>query len=107
MKSVTRDKENNDQMKTQKTLLKKKDCTGRKLSKGDIVRVVGLPNLSTMPATTRRESEPVFRYLKKKYKRIFAFSKDGLAEIEFRIREGNLPGLHTVSIEPRLLRQKQ
>ena len=88
------------------TILKRVDCTGQRISTGDLVRIVGLPNLSGMSTRTRRESEPVFRYLKGKYKRIFSFSPNGLAEIEFRIRKGKFSGLHTVWLEPYLLKQK-
>lgn len=83
------------------------DCVGNKLSAGDLVRIVGLPDLSTMAATTRRESAPVFRHLKGKYKKIAKFSKDGMAEIEFRILQGRYSGLHTVWLETALLRLKK
>jgi hypothetical protein len=55
----------------------------------------------------RWECKPVFKYLNRKYKKIFAFSKEGLAEIEFRIRKGRLSGLHTVWIEPHFLRRQK
>ena len=75
-------------------LQSREDCTGRKIYAGDLVRVVGLPDLSRMPTRTRQESEPVFRYLRGKYKKILSFGEDGLAEIEFRIMKGELSGLH-------------
>jgi len=89
-----------------KTLPNREDCAGRKMHAGDLVRIVGLPDLSSMPAITLRESEPVFRYLKGKYKKILSFSQNGLAEIEVRIRKGKLSGLHTVWLEPYLLRRR-
>jgi hypothetical protein len=89
-----------------KTLPIQKDCTGRNLHAGDLVRIVGLPDLSGMPTRTRRESEPVFQYLRGKYKRISSFNQNGLAEIELRIRKGKLSGLLTVWLEPYLLRWK-
>lgn len=83
-----------------------KDCRGLSISPGDVVRIIGLPNLSQMSGRTRKESEPVFRHLKGKYKKVCSFNHIGLAEIEFRIRDGKLAGLHTVWIEPSLLRRK-
>ena len=89
-----------------KKLQSREDCAGWKIHAGDLVRVVGLPDLSRMPTRTRQESEPVFRYLRGKYKKILSFGENGLAEIEFRIRKGKLSGLHTVWLEPYLLRRK-
>jgi hypothetical protein len=86
--------------------MKAKDCRGRNISVGDLVRIVGLPDLSKMPRRTQTESEPVFRYLIGKYKKIRSFNSIGWAEIEFRIRNGKLAGIQTVWIEPSLLRQK-
>jgi hypothetical protein len=89
-----------------KKLLKQEDCTGKKIYAGDLVQIVGYPDLSGMSPRARRESEPVFRYLRGKYKKVLSFSPNGLAEIEFRIRKEKLSGLHTVWLEPYLLRQK-
>ena len=86
--------------------MKRKDCVGQNISIGDLVRVVGIPDLSSMPQHAQKESMAVFRYLKGKYKRIRSFNRIGWAEIEFRIREGTLAGLHTVWIEPTLIRRK-
>jgi hypothetical protein len=89
-----------------KKLPSQEDCTGKKIYAGDLVRIVGYPDFSGMSHRTRRESEPVFRYLRGKYKKIRSFSQNGLAEIEFRIRKGKLSGLHTVWLESYLLRRK-
>lgn len=59
-----------------------------------------------MPERIRKESEPVLHYLKGKYKKIRSFNDIGWAEIEFRIRQGQLAGLHTVWLEPTLLKRK-
>ena len=93
-------------MKTKK-FGKTKDRLGFTLSPGDLVRMVGHPDLSTATIGARREMEPVFRFLQGKYKRIKAFSHEGWAEIEFKIRSGKLSGRHTVWIEPNLLRRKK
>jgi hypothetical protein len=77
------------------------------LSVGDLVRIVGLPGLSTMAATARRESVPVFRHLNGKYKKIVKFNKHGMAEIEFRILKRRYSGLHTVWLETALLHLKK
>jgi hypothetical protein len=86
--------------------MRRKDCAGENISIGDLVRVVGVPDLSRLSTRISKESEPVFRHLKGKYKKIRSFNDIGWAEIEFRIREGKLAGLHTVWVEPTLLRRK-
>src|SRR5262245_24993351 len=80
------------------------DAKGRRLRQGDIVRVVGAPDLSPMSQPGRRESEPVFAHIVGTYKKIDAFDKYGCAELNFSIRDGKHRGLHTVWIEPFLLR---
>lgn len=77
--------------------MRRKDCKGQNISIGDLVRVVGVPDLSRLSDRIRKESEPVFCHLKGKYKRIRSFNDIGWAEeIEFRIRQGKLAGLYTV-----------
>jgi hypothetical protein len=53
------------------------------------------------------ESLPVFRHLVGRYKRIREFDEHGFAWLSFRIRRGPLAGLHTVGIEPWLLRRRR
>ena len=83
------------------------DVTGKRIRVGDVVRVVGVPDLSTMAPTPRAESLRVFRYLVGRYKRVVAFDEQGLAELSFRIRSGRSRGDHTVWIEPHLLRVRR
>lgn len=83
------------------------DAYGVKIHVGDKVRVVGVPDLSGMAPSGRRESQPVFEYLVGKYKKIEAFDDDGLAELSFRIMKGAREGYHWVWIEPFLLKVKK
>lgn len=80
-----------------------KDRDGRRLSVGDKVRVVGVPDLSGMSKEGLAESLPVFRYLVGKYKRIAAFDEYGCARLDFAIPSGKFRGWHGVVIEPFLL----
>jgi hypothetical protein len=84
----------------------RKDASGRNLNAGDIVRVIGVPNLEGMSESGLLESLPVFRHLVGTYRRIERFDRHGFAELSFRVRRGPLAGLHSVAIEPFLLRRK-
>ena len=84
-----------------------KDSTGERLKVGDIVRIVGVPDLSGMHPASRAESLPVFQHLVGKYKRVREFDEHGLVWLMFRIREGQHSGLHTVGIEPWLLKKRR
>jgi len=82
--------------------LPRQDRRGRRLSVGDIVRVVGIPDLRG--ELLIRESLPVFRHMLGTYRRIRAFNEYGLAEIHLRILRGRPRGIHAVWLEPTLLR---
>jgi hypothetical protein len=82
------------------------DRDGIPLQRGDTVRIVGVPDLSQMDDESRREAEPVFRYLLNKYKRIKDFDERGHAEIEFRIPPEKTRACHSVWIEPCLLKRR-
>ena len=87
--------------------LASKDVTGERLNVGDIVRVIGVPDLSGMSVECRAESLPVFQYLVGKYKRIAEFDEYGMAWLWFKIRKGSHAGFHSVGIEPYLLRRRR
>jgi hypothetical protein len=55
----------------------KVDVLGRRLTKGGVVRVIGVPDLSRMSRAGRRECEPVFAHLVGTYKKIDAFDHFG------------------------------
>jgi hypothetical protein len=55
----------------------------------------------------RREPAPVFQHIVGSYKRVRGFNRLGHAELSFRILHGASAGLHTVWIEPRLLRVRR
>ena len=87
--------------------LQRKDVTGERVSVGDIVRVIGVPDLSGMAPEFRAESLPVFEYLVGKYKRVEEFDEFGQAWLRFNIRKGPHAGYHSVGIEPYLLRLRR
>ena len=87
--------------------LKPFDVAGRRLKPGDTVRVVGAPELKGMSRAALRETRAAFHHLVGTYRKIDSFDRDGLAEIFFRVRRGPLAGLHSVAIEPFLLRRKR
>jgi hypothetical protein len=81
----------------------RKDRNGRPLHAGDVVRIVGAPDLSSMSARARAKSAPVFAHLVGTYKRIASFDRFGHAQLNFSIARGPSKGWHGVSIEPFLL----
>ena len=83
------------------------DAEGRELRVGDTVRIKGLPDVSGWTQEQKDFSLSVFEYLVGKYKKISDFNDLGMAEIEFRMKEGDEWVLHTVWLEPYLLRLKQ
>ena len=94
-------------MKNKGFPLPRRDVRGRALRVGDVVRIVGIPDLSRMSASGIRASRPVFAHLLGCYKRIAAFDEYGRAELSFRIRAGRHRGVHWVWIEPSLLSKRQ
>ena len=87
--------------------LQRRDVTGEHVSVGDIVRVIGVPDLSGMSQECRAESLPVFEHLLGKYKRVEEFDELGQAWLRFKIRKGPHAGYHSVGIEPYLLRLRR
>jgi hypothetical protein len=87
--------------------LPRRDVSGERLRVGDIVRIVGVPDLSGMSADCRAESLPVFEHLVGTYKRIEEFDEYGLAWLRFKIRDGPHAGYHSVGIEPGFLKVRR
>ena len=87
--------------------LQHRDVAGEHVKVGDIVRVIGAPDLAGMSPECRAESLPVFEYLVGKYKRVEEFDEFGLAWLRFKIRKGPHVGDHSVGIEPYLLRLRR
>ena len=83
------------------------DATGRKIRIGDVVRIVGVPDLTGMSQENLKETRPVFEYLVGKYKRVREFDDQGCIWIYFRIMKGPHGGMHGVGIEPFLLRVRR
>jgi hypothetical protein len=77
---------------------------GTAIRVGDRVRVLGMPHLPDWSPRARRESEAVFRHIVGTYKRVAGFNELGWVQLEFRIRAGSRRGLHTVWLEPHLLK---
>lgn len=84
-----------------------KDVTGKPIKIGDVVRIIGVPDLSGMSAACRAESLPVFKHLVGKYKQVYEFDEYGFAWVSFKIRQGSSAGFHTVGLEPHLLRVRR
>jgi hypothetical protein len=70
--------------------LKPIDAKGTRIHKGDLVRIVGTPDLNSMHKDSRREAEPLFRHIRGTCKRARGFARYGFAEIVFKIRTGPL-----------------
>lgn len=83
------------------------DATGRKIRIGDVVRIVGVPDLTGMSPKYLKETQAVFEYLVGKYKRVQEFEEDGCIWIDFTIMKGPHRGMHGVAIEPFLLRVRR
>jgi hypothetical protein len=83
------------------------DATGCPLAIGDLVRVIGVPDLSGMHPDAGSESLPVFRHIVGRYYRIAEFDEYGCAWLRFRIRAGRSKGWHAVAMEPYLLRKRR
>lgn len=84
-----------------------RDRDGRRLRIGDVVRVVGVPELKGMTEASRRDCLPVFRHLVGTYRTIAGFDALGYAEISFSIQRGPKQGLHWVTLEPYLLKRRE
>lgn len=72
-----------------------------------MVRVLGVPDLGGMHPDGVEESAPVFAHIVGRYKRVAGFNEIGEVELFFRILRGPQRGLHSVWIEPRLLRVRR
>src|SRR3569623_283250 len=84
--------------------MKPLDARGRRIRGGDFVRIVGLPDLSTMAsATARRETGAEFRHVRGSCKRVSGFNKYGFVEVSFRILRGPNKGMHMLAVEPPLV----
>ncbi len=83
------------------------DKEGRPLKVGDVVRVTGLPDTSSWTASQKDFSLYVFTSLVGKYKKIHDFDELGMAELTFRLKQGDTWEYHTVWLEPYLLRLRQ
>ena len=87
--------------------LQRKDVRGERVHVGDMVRIIGVPDLAGMSPECRAESLPVFQFLVGKYKRVEDFDEFGMAWLTFKIRKGPHAGYHSVGIEPYLLRVRR
>ena len=82
------------------------DRDGKRVRVGDLVRIVGVPDLTGMGAL-RAESQPVFEHIVGQSKRIREFDELGFAWLDFTIRKGKSKGWHSVAMEPCLLKNRQ
>jgi len=82
-----------------------KDVDGRAVRKGDIVRVLGIPDLTGMREPYRRETEAVFKRITGTRQKVHGFDHSGSAILVFGIRGGPHTGMHSVAIESHLIRK--
>jgi hypothetical protein len=82
-----------------------KDADGQTVRKGDVVRVLGIPDLSGMRDPYRRETEAVFKHILGTRRRVEDFDQFGCAILVFGIASGPHAGSHSVAIEPHLIRK--
>ena len=84
-----------------------KDSKGNILNIGDKVRIIALPDLTSMAPDALAETLPIFKRALGTYRRINAFSRNGLIELKLRIKETNGLGTHYIFIEPRLVAKQR
>lgn len=65
------------------------DRNGKPIRVGDVVRIIGVPDISGMSPDGLAEALPAFEYLVGKYKRVQAFDENGHAEIGFVMRRAD------------------
>ena len=82
-----------------------KDVDGRTVRKGDVVRVLGVPDLSGMRQPYRRQTEAVFMHITGTRRKVYGFDQFGSAILVFGIRSGPHAGSHSVAIESHLIRK--
>ena len=81
----------------------RRDASGKRITTGALVRVVGIPDLSGMVGRARANTAAVFQHIRGRCKRVSGFDKRGYVELSFQIRSGRLAGRHFVGIEPNLV----
>ena len=84
-----------------------RDATGRAIDVGDRVRVLAVPSLAGMSPDAAEESRVAFEHVVGRYVRVRGFDDRGFVEVAFRVRAGPLAGLHSLWIEPGLLRVRR
>ena len=82
-----------------------KDVDGQTVRIGDVVRVLGIPDLSGMRDPYRRETEAVFKHILGTRRKVEGFDQFGCAILVFGITSGPHAGSHSVAIEPHLIRK--
>lgn len=82
-----------------------KDIDGQTVRKGDLVRVLGIPDLTGMRDPYRGETEAVFNHILGTRRKVEGFDQFGCAILVFGISSGPRAGTHSVAIEPHLIRK--
>jgi len=60
------------------------DAHSRRIRKGDLARIIGIPDLSNMHPGRRAESKPVFLHIRGTCKRVDGFNRYGFAKSSSR-----------------------
>ena len=82
-----------------------KDKSGLRIRRGDIVRIVGKPDLSHFAPTTRKEMLPVFEYLIGKRRKVLSIDDNARVEFMVRLRRGVRSEYHWIWLEGELLKR--
>jgi hypothetical protein len=82
-----------------------KDVNGQTVRKGDLVRVLGIPDLTGIRDPYRQETAAVFRLICGTRQKVQDFDEFGCAILCFGITAGPHAGTHSVGIEPHLIRK--
>ena len=87
-----------------KFYLEPKDAKGRTVRPEQLVRIVGVPDVSAViDPKDRKDTAELFRYMRGKCVRTFGFSEYGLVYVKFEIRRGRFKGPRIIDIEPSCL----
>lgn len=81
-----------------------RDARDVAIRKGDVVRILGVPDLRDMFAEGRKETLPVFQLLVGKHLRVHAIDHERAhLELFFRVARGPYAAMHFVLLEPQLV----
>ncbi|WP_457333565.1 hypothetical protein [Rhizobacter sp. P5_C2] len=81
------------------------DRDGSVVVRGDLVRILAVPDLQGMREPYRQETQVVFEHIRGTVKRVKSVDDHGNGVLVFFIRAGTHAGYHAVAIEGRHVRK--